>query len=186
MGPLKGRTLGSIGPVWQTTAEAGLADYPDIEIAISDRPIREGGRRTLFDRVRGLGRGFRRTMGNEDARRPTMDVGVGVWTEDQSHAKYYSLEDVQVAGDVLIDTFAGRRVLVYFAPGARSLMVAYSPASSASWEGDDLHLTTGHVLSRGVLRDAQGNRVDLDAPLQVFTRWYGFSLTFPETEIWRP
>ena len=40
------------------------------------------------------------------------------------------------------------------------------------------------VRGEGVwLFDADGNRVNAEQPQQIFTRWYGFSLTFPETEV---
>ncbi len=31
--------------------------------------------------------------------------------------------------------------------------------------------------------DAHGTRVDVERPQQLFSRWYGFALTFPGTEI---
>jgi len=40
------------------------------------------------------------------------------------------------------------------------------------------------VLESGVLRDGTGNRLELDRPLQLFSRWYGFALTFPGTGIY--
>jgi hypothetical protein len=39
------------------------------------------------------------------------------------------------------------------------------------------------VLESGVLRDSSGERVEIVRPLQLFSRWYGFALTFPETTI---
>jgi hypothetical protein len=40
------------------------------------------------------------------------------------------------------------------------------------------------VLEGGVLRDASGSRLEIERPLQLFSRWYGFALTFPGTTIY--
>jgi hypothetical protein len=96
------------------------------------------------------------------------------------------MEFVAEAGDVIIDELDGRRLLVYFDPNGHALAALYTEAISAAWEGDDLRLSTGDVLSRGVLRSADGGKLEMERPLQVFTRWYGFALTFPETEIYKP
>ncbi len=47
-----------------------------------------------------------------------------------------------------------------------------------------LHFSTGERIEGGVRLNADGERVQVDRPLQVFTRWYGFSLTFPETRVY--
>lgn len=186
-GDLKGETLGPPHNLWQTTVEAALDAYPDVEVALSERPIRRRGRPLDPNGRRGgLSRMFQRTIAQEDSRRETMDIGIGLWAEDNQTAKYYPMETLAAADNAIIDAFNGRRVLVYYAPRVRALRAIYSPASSVRWEGDDLHLSTGHVLRNGVMYDAADNPVEIEAPLQVFTRWYGFSLTFPETEIWRP
>ena len=39
-------------------------------------------------------------------------------------------------------------------------------------------------LRDGVLYGADGQRLEIDRPLQLFTRWYGFALTFPGTAIY--
>ena len=41
-------------------------------------------------------------------------------------------------------------------------------------------------LQSGVLRDAGGDRQEVERPLQLFSRWYGFALTFPGTAIYMP
>lgn len=84
----------------------------------------------------------------------------------------------------LSDTFRGRRVLVYDDPTAHSLQALYTDARSARWEGDVLLLSNGRRIEDGVLVKEDSRRVGMERPQQVFTRWYGFSLRFPETEIW--
>jgi hypothetical protein len=39
-------------------------------------------------------------------------------------------------------------------------------------------------VEKGVLRTADGEKAEVKRPLRVFTRWYGFSLTFPGTQIY--
>ena len=39
------------------------------------------------------------------------------------------------------------------------------------------------VRSGGVVLDGRGRRQNAERPQQVFTRWYGFALTFPGTEV---
>lgn len=127
---------------------------------------------------------FRRTIAGEDTRRPTMDVGIGVWTEER--ARYYPLEAVRAAGNLLVDSFDGRNLVIYVEPVSGALAAMYMDAAKAAWEGEELQLGDGTALRDGVLRDAAGERLDLERPLQLFTRWYGFALTFPETEIYEP
>ena len=119
-GPLEGYTL-PVFNLLHMTAEQALDRYPGLSVAISDRPIR--GRRgffgSLLERVPVLGAAFRSTIVKEDTRLPTMDIGLGVWTE--SEALYYPMEAIQAAGGALIDDFDGRRLVVYVEPGVYSL-----------------------------------------------------------------
>jgi hypothetical protein len=131
---------------------------------------------------RGLNRMFLNTMPDEDDRRPTMDIGLGLWEGDQ--ARYYPYEDVLASNKMIFDTFAGRKVLVFYAPDALALLAVFTDATEARWEGDELHLNTGEFIRHGILYDADGTRSPAELPLQVFTRWYGFSLTWPKTEIY--
>jgi hypothetical protein len=87
-------------------------------------------------------------------------------------------------GRALLDTFRGRTVLVYLDPAAFALGAVYVDTGGFEWEGDVLRLSDGSTIEEGVLRGPDGALRTMDRPLQVFTRWYGFSLTFPNTEIW--
>lgn len=185
-GPLKGKRLAPVGNVLHTTVAAALETDPGTLVAISDRPIqRETRWAPLLERVPLLGDRFRRTMYTEDTRRPTMDVGLGLW-RDEATARYYPLETVLAADKVVLDTLGGRPVLVYFDPVARALLALETEATTANWEGDALRLSTGEMVRRGVTYDATGRPGATARPLQVFTRWYGWALTFPATSIYRP
>ena len=47
----------------------------------------------------------------------------------------------------------------------------------------DVVLDNGAVVRLGVLLDRGGKRVAMERPQQIFTRWYGFALTFPGSEV---
>ncbi len=184
-GPLVGHSL----PVYNLlhlTVEAALAAYPEIQLAMSDRPIRAARDELseLNERVRELSGQFRATMSEEDTRKPTMDIGIGVWSD--AAQKYYSMKDVRAAGNALVDELGGRPLVVYLDVETYTLLAMYAEAAGAEWDGDTLRLDTGESLRRGVLADASGARLEIERPLQVFTRWYGFALTFPETEVYEP
>ena len=180
-GPLEGYAL-PVSNLLHMTAEQALERYPGLSVAISDRPIR--GRRRFFDPLadRILRPGFRSTIVKEDTRLPTMDIGLGVWTE--SEALYYPMEVVHAAGGAIVDDFDGRRLLVYVEPGTYSLDAFFTEEGTITVEDSRLRVGEELVLKSGVLRDATGERVEMDRPLQLFSRWYGFALTFPGTAIY--
>ena len=179
-GPLAGKKI-PVQNIFHTTAEEALETYPDIPVAISDARMRESV--SVLGRLRrGLGRMFRNTMGKPDTRRDDMDIGLGIWAEDK--AKYYPYDEVRASGNVIFDTFEGRRMVVFYAPDALALLAIHTDATSATWEGDELHLNTGQIVRHGILYEPDGSRSETDRPLQVFTRWYGFYLTWAETEVY--
>ncbi len=182
-GPLEGYTL-PVFNLLHMTAEQALDRYPGLSIAISDRPIR--GRRGMFapvaDRLPFLRDGFRSTIVKEDTRLPTMEIGLGVWTD--SERRYYTIEAVQAAGGAIVDTFDGRWLVVYVEPGSYSLDAFFTEEQTVSADGFRLTVGEELVLEGCVLRDASGQRLEMDRPLQMFSRWYGFALTFPGTTIY--
>lgn len=183
-GPLVGETM-PVFNVIHTSAGAALDAHPDIRVAMSDRPIR--GERELKDvegRMSSLSGRFIGTIAEEDDRLPTMDIGVGIW--DDRTARYYSMKEIRAAGNLIIDELGGRTVAIYMDPSTYSPIAAYTTAGSAAWEDDRLLFDDGSSIENGVLRDADGGRQEMERPLQLFTRWYGFALTFPSTEIWQP
>jgi hypothetical protein len=162
-----------------------LRNSPDAKVTISDQAIRSdddmkvGG---LLSGIRGrLNRMFQSTVEEDDTRRPQMDMGLGLWEGDE--ARYYPLDLVRSGGRAIVDDFGSGRVVVMIDPDNFVLTAFRTGAQSAEWEGEVLRLSDGTAIEEGVLRDANGEPVS-DRPLQVFTRWYGFSLTFPDTEIY--
>lgn len=179
-GPLAGTKL-PLFNLLHSTVEQSLAADADIRVAISDREIRDEWSPHTRRRSR-LNEFFRKTMGREDDRVERMDIGIGVWT-DHTH-RYYSMVDIETNGKVIIDEMDGRRVLIYVTPMSNAPVAVFTDATSFSWEGDEIHLDTGEVVRQGTVYDANGERVAVERPLQTFTRWYGFSLTFPGAEVY--
>ena len=182
-GPLEGYTL-PVFNLLHMTAEQALARYPELPVAISDRPVR--GRRGMFaplaDRVPFLRPGFKSTIVKEDTRLPTMDIGLGVWTE--SEQRYYPMDLVRAGGGAIVDRFDGRRLVVYMEPGSYAVDAFFTDEHTASLDGSRVMVGEELVLEGGVLRDASGSRLAIERPLQLFSRWYGFALTFPGTTIY--
>ena len=129
-----------------------------------------------------LGRMFSSTVDAEDDRRPTMDLGMGIWEGEAS--RYYPYDVVLNAGRAVLDTFQGKQVLVYLDPTAYALSAYYVDIDRVEWDGEILRLSDGSYIDGGVLYGPTDDRGTRDRPLQVFTRWYGFSLTFPGTEVY--
>lgn len=185
-GPLAGKRL-ELENVLHTTVAQVLEADPDAVVAISDHPkaasrVQPGNTLSrLLSRITDLMPMFTRTMGTVDARRPKMDIGTGIWRD--SLARYYSLEAVTARGKAVLDVFGGERVLVYSDPTAHAVVALHTDATSATWDGKILRLSNGQRIENGVLFEPDGRRATIRRPLQVFTRWYGFSLTFPNTEI---
>lgn len=195
LGPAVGTTLGPPGNVLHTTVKQLLAATPDARIAISDRAYFAGGRRHgTVEGITLLGRNHARpdtrtalsdvfiaTLGKEDTRRPRMDLGLGVWWDGGS--RYYPRDLIQRRGGALIDRVNGQPLLVYIDPGSSTPAAMFVNATRARVDGSTVRLDNGTVKD-GVLLDSRGRRLTSDRPQQVFTRWYGFALTFPGTSLY--
>lgn len=186
-GPLVGESL-EVTTLRQTTVGQLLDTDRDAMIALSSLRLRRDDQMTadgLLAGIRGrLNSMFSATIDREDTRRPTMDMGIGLWQGDE--AVYYPHEIVREEGRALVDVFVGEHVLIYIDPKAFVLAALYVDAESAEWDGDVIRLSDGSYVEGGLLYDSAGERVEMQRPLQVFTRWYGFSLTFPDTDIYVP
>lgn len=182
-GPLKGATM-PIYNLLQMTVEMALEAHPDIDLAISDRPIRNGGTQRSVDRDMRLSETFTGTIAEEDDRRPTMEIGVGLWNDEVR--VYYPVQAIRDAGKVVIDDLGGERVAVYLEPATGAPLAFHTAATSAVWDGDDLRFDDGTVLRDGLLLGSDGEPVPVSRPLQLFTRWYGWALMYPDTEIREP
>ncbi len=185
-GPLKGHRL-DVFPLLHTNVARALASHPDVRIAISKQSLIQKFMSFVMERGRRsrkglLPPGFKRTMGEEDTRRPRMDIGLCVWT-GAAH-RYYPLERLHEVNGALIDEFEGRRLLVYIDPVSKIPTASYTDATGWSWQGGELLLDTGEVIREGTLFGSQGQETAIRSPLQLFSRWYGCAYTFPGCEIY--
>ena len=184
-GPQVGTVL-EIANLLHSRADQVLANDPGALIALSDRAMRtdeDMESRSLLARVGGrLSRMFRTTVKEEDDRLPTMDIGLGIW--DGEEARYHSYERVVAEDKAVLDEFQGRRLLVVLDPSSYVLSSFLVDAESLRWHDDVLRLSNDQYVEGSILYDPDGTRAEAARPLQLFTRWYGFALTFPEAEIY--
>ena len=166
------------------TVEESLEYDASMRVAISDRPFtgRSGvpGQGTLSDDAR-LMPMFIETLGAEDTRRPRMDMGLGIWTPETR--RYYPMEEIRARDGAFIDELDGRSVLIYIESRSATPTAMFFDAAGASVDGNEISLDSGAVIRSGVLLDAAGNRLEGERPQQIFTRWYGYALTFPGSEV---
>jgi len=208
-GPLVGRTLGPLTNLLQMNVQQALQMDPKMQIAISDRAYFAGGKQFGTAAGFGPGRGtgpargargrsggprpapgnpnaqlsqmFVDTLGKEDMRRPRMDMGLGVWSA--TTRRYYPMELLADRGDAFIDRIDGRNVLIYLDPGTSTPAAIWVGAQNVTVNGQDMRLDDGSVVRAGVLLDQKGQPQKAERPQQIFTRWYGFALTFPGCEV---
>jgi hypothetical protein len=194
-GPAVGTTLGPPGNVLHLTIQQLLARAPQARVAISNRVYFAAGRRhgtlegiSVLGRAHarpdprsGLSHVFAATLGSEDTRRPRMDLGLGIWSE--ASRRYYPRDRIREKGEALIDRIDGRTLLVYLDPITSTPVALFVNATRARMDGALVRLDDGSTVRDGVVYDSRGQGVASDRPLQVFTRWYGFALTFPGTSI---
>ena len=194
-GPAVGASVGPPDNVLHATVKQLMASAPDARIAISDRVYFAGGKRhgtvegiALLGRRHGrpdaragLSDVFAATLGKEDVRRPRMDLGFGIWWDGGS--RYYPRDSIRQQGEAFIDRLDGRTLLVYIDPDTSTPAAMFVTSTSARLDGSTVRLDDGTVRD-GVFLDKRGRRVAVERPRQVFTRWYGFALTFPGTAIY--
>ena len=160
-GPRVGTVL-EIANLLHSRADQVLENDPDALIALSDRAMRtdeDMEPRSLLARVGGrLSRMFRSTVDEEDARLPTMDIGLGIW--DGEEARYYSYERVVAEGKAVLDTFQGKRTLVFLDPSSYVLSSFLVDAESLRWDDDILRLSNDQYVEGSILYDPDGTRAN--------------------------
>ena len=124
---------------------------------------------------------FRGTLGKEDQRRPRMELGLGVWTA--TTGRYYPVARIREHGGAFLDRLDGRAVLIYIDPESNTPAALFVNSASVKMHDRDVLLDSGSVVRTGVLLDRAGKRLAMERPQQTFTRWYGFALTFPGSEV---
>jgi hypothetical protein len=172
-----------IGNLHQSTAAAALDTWPQSRIAISGSSMQldQGPSMMRDEGPRQLMPFFVNTLGEEDTRRPRMELGLGIWNESES--VYFPLDALRAAGGFVLSRLGARNVVVILDPVSRVPAAFYTEATEAHGHGDHLHFDNDLTYANGIFQDSTGERADLEKPLQLFTRWYGFSFTFPGSAI---
>lgn len=185
-GPMQGRSLSRIGTPIQMTAQQAVDQYPEIKLAVSVLTP-EVEKETKEDEAWGKNPQFsprlEATLGTEDARLPRLEMGLGVWTD--STRRFYRFDDLN-ASKVIVDEIDGQKVVIYVDPHIPVPHAMFADAERAEWHGEAVHLSNGQIIRGGGLLDSAGNLVKSKRPLQLFTRWYSFAVTFPNCEIYKP
>lgn len=183
-GDLVGQQL-EVSALEYSVAGQVLENHPQAVITISDQALRKNDDLELEGLLESsdgrLGEMFSSTIAAEDDRLPTMELGMGIWKGKE--ARFYPYETITSAGGAILDQFEGRGVLIYLDPEIHVLSALYTEARTWGLADNVIELSTGQRIANSVLVDHQGDLLPMDRPLQIFTRWYGFALTFPGTEI---
>lgn len=185
-GPAKGKQLQRMGTLRHMLARDALIAYPSIELcslALTEKEHEESEEEDQFRQAARPEWSARlaNTLTYEDTRLPRLDMGLGVWTTRS--ARYYPFMTINSRDDFALDTLDGRGLLVYIDRESRIPDAIFTSATSASWYGDLLRLNNGLRVQHGTVFDTQGDIVKVERPLQLFQRWYGFSIMFRGCEI---
>jgi hypothetical protein len=93
------------------------------------------------------------------------------------------MDRIREQGKAFIDEVDGRKVLIYIEPETATPAALFVDSKTAQLQGKEVRLDNGAAIRSGILFDRQGKRQDASRPQQIFTRWYGFALTFPGSEV---
>lgn len=93
------------------------------------------------------------------------------------------MDRIRERKSAFFDELVGRNMLVFVDPATFTPSAIYVDAAGATIDGKEVHFDDGSVLRSGVLYDRDGVAQTLDRPQQLFTRRYGFALTFPDPEV---
>jgi hypothetical protein len=185
---LYGEHLGLTMPVsnlLQLSVSQALAMDADVSVSISDRPYNTGdGMSSRWSPTRDdvrLMSEFVETLGEEDNRLDRMEMGLGIWSDNMR--RYYPLSVIRDRGRYLVDEVDGQKLLVFLDPLTSTPTAVYWDTDEVTFEGRNILLENGHTIVNGQVTNSAGEIVATDRPQQMYSRWYGFSLTFPDPEI---
>jgi hypothetical protein len=171
----------------QIDVEQALTFDPTMRIAISERPYNDGegsmAARWSPDRdgVQLMSE-FIKTLGDEDTRLDRMEMGLGIWSDDGMR-RYYPISAIRAKGRYLLDQIEGRDLLVFLDPLTSTPTAIYWDTDDFSINGREINLSDGFKIRNGQLFDSADKAVAAEMPKQMYSRWYGFALTFPGPEI---
>lgn len=157
-GPLKGENL-PVFPIEHTDVKSALSKYEDLPIALSSPSLKI----KLLSKV--LNRGRKKKEGFlPPGFRKTMkkvddtlpEMTSGLGVSIDEVQRFYPVETIKENDGIIQDKMNGREIII---------------------EIDD---SSQVPVARYV------TEADEEKPMQLFTRWYGFNLTYPEGEVYKP
>jgi hypothetical protein len=86
-------------------------------------------------------------------------------------------------GGAFIEELDKKKVLIYIDPESSTPASLFVDANEAKLQEKEIRLDKGRAVRAGLLVDRDGHPIPSERPQQIFTRWYGFALTFPECEV---
>lgn len=189
-GSSEGKQLRRLSNLLHTTVRQVLTSHPTALLAMSELTpdqATEGLEDDLW-RIEDEPEWSQRLLGTlrlpDDDRLPRLSIGLGVWQGKAS--RYYPISALYIDGGAVIDEFQGRRILVYVNPENSTPSAFFTEAKTLRWEREVLILDTGERVQDGVVLDKDGRvRGNVERPLQLFTRWYGFAVKFAGCEIYQ-
>ncbi len=117
-----------------------------------------------------------------DGRLPKMEMGIGIWEGKES--KFYPSKVIKENGNYLIDKLNDKELFIYISPTTFTPAALYlKETDKVSFNEGKLIFSNGNYISGGNLYSSEGINMDTDQPNQIFLRWYGFVLTFPNCKI---
>ncbi|MCX4245147.1 DUF3179 domain-containing (seleno)protein [Paraliomyxa miuraensis] len=185
-GPMRGAQLPQVTPLRYYPAAKAVQRFPRARLALSRPSVRQRVlQRMVLRKMLGdeghLPSVFTPSMTKDDERRPRMELGLGVWWPGIS--RFYPMDVLRGRDRALLDGLGGRRILVFVDPGSTAPVAVRLDAHEHHWNGDELVLDTGDVVRDLQRVDPQGAVHPLELVPQIFTRWYGFSATFPGCDV---
>jgi hypothetical protein len=193
-GDSTGRTLPSLN-LLHSTVKAALLKSDDVDLAVSDmaaystNPFYQLTLKTLptyspdpnnQDQA-DLGKQFKKTIGKQDTRLHTMTLGLGVWSGDRY--RFYPSKAIDSA-NVILEDFGNKRVVVLNNDVSGIPFAFFTDAYGFTTKGNRTYLDNGLIITEKGIQNKHGMRFNPEMPMQMFTRWYGFALTFPATTIY--
>lgn len=185
-GTHQGKQLKALTTPLQRSASQVLAEYPDIQTAWQalspeDTRMIQEEEAARLDSNMALPAYLLLGMENLDERLPRFEMGLGVWTKQTQ--RYYTLKDL-LTNHFILDELDGRSLVIYSSAQQVAPEAFFTTSRQLDWHGDALYLDDGQVLRDGILYDAQGKRLNMERPYQLFQRWYSFVILFPKCQIY--
>lgn len=193
-GKMKGKKMSSFNLLYSTVEDI-IASTPSAQIAISNMSAYENSPyyqlttatlpkytpNPLKKEQGNLGKQFLGSIAKEDTRLPNMTLGLGVWN-DRDYRFFPS--DIIINKKAILENLGGTNILVYNNVVSNIPIAILTDANEFTIKGDEIHLSNGQIIRNIGLVNKSGKLLTPKKPMQMFTRWYGFALTFPSTKIY--